>query len=130
MFLVGPSLQFCSTGVTKEFDNRSHPDSDGVSRRRFFGTTLAGRISHYVLNPLARQWFRPSGFLVSLAWVVASSSALAQAPAPAVTVTPDTAFKTMFQSYGNDNTLLDDWTGADGTLSVLLPDGRVVWDFS
>ncbi|PYJ78590.1 MAG: DUF4185 domain-containing protein, partial [Verrucomicrobia bacterium] len=36
----------------------------------------------------------------------------------------------MFESYGNDNTLLDDWTGADGALSVVLPDGRVVWDFS
>lgn len=36
----------------------------------------------------------------------------------------------MFEDYGNDNTLLDDWTGADGVLSVPLPDGRVVWDFS
>jgi len=36
----------------------------------------------------------------------------------------------MFESYGNDNTLLDDWTGSDGALSVVLPDGRVVWDFS
>jgi len=82
------------------------------------------------LNALARHWFQPGGFLVSLAWPAASSTALAEAPAPAVTVTPDNAFQAMFESYGNDNTLLDDWTGADGALSVVLPDGRVVWDFS
>src|SRR5215471_18711338 len=77
----------------------------------------------------SRQCCR-TGFLFLLAWVIASSNALAQAPALAVTVTPDTAFQAMFESYGNDNTLLDDWTGADSTLSVLLPDGRVVWNFS
>src|SRR5215831_14792092 len=82
------------------------------------------------LNALARRWFQPAGFLLSLALLAASSNALAQAPATTVTVTPDSAFQAMFESYGNDNTLLDDWTGADGALSVLLPDGRVVWDFS
>jgi hypothetical protein len=82
------------------------------------------------LNVLARHWFQPGGFLVSLAWLAASSTALAEAPAPAVTVTPDNTFQAMFESYGNDNTLLDDWTGADGAMSVVLPDGRVVWDFS
>ena len=82
------------------------------------------------LNAFAQHWFQPSGFLVSLAWLAASSNALAEAPVPAVNVTPDTAFQAMFESYGNDNTLLDDWTGADGALSVVLPDGRVVWDFS
>src|SRR5207247_8409176 len=81
------------------------------------------------LNGFARHWFQPGGFLVSLAWLAASSTALAEAPAPAVTVTPDNAFQAMFGSYGNDNTLLDDWTGADGALSVVLPDGRVGWDF-
>ena len=82
------------------------------------------------LNALARQWFQAGAFLVSLAWLATSSNSLAEAPAPAVTVTPDSAFQAMFESYGNDNTLLDDWTGADGALSVALPDGRVVWDFS
>jgi hypothetical protein len=82
------------------------------------------------LNAFARHWFRPGGFLVLLAWLVASSTALAEAPAPTVTVTPDTVFQAMFDSYGNDNTLLDDWTGSDGAMSVVLPDGRVVWDFS
>src|SRR5207247_3656449 len=78
------------------------------------------------LNAFARHWFQPGGFLVSLAWLAASSTALAKAPALAVTVTPDTVFQAMFESYGNDNTLLDDWTGSDGALSVVLPDGRVV----
>ena len=82
------------------------------------------------LNALARHWFQSGGVLVALAWLAASSSSLAEAPAPAVTVTPDNAFQAMFESYGNDNTLLDDWTGADGALSAVLPDGRVVWDFS
>jgi hypothetical protein len=82
------------------------------------------------LNAFARHLFQRGGFLVSLAWLAASSTALAEAPAPAVTVTPDNAFQAMFESYGNDNTLLDDWTGADGAMSVVLPDGRVVWDFS
>src|SRR5262249_47341144 len=29
-----------------------------------------------------------------------------------------------------DNTLLDDWTGADGSYSVTLPDGRIAWIWS
>ena len=52
------------------------------------------------------------------------------ASAVTVTVTPDATFQALFDTYGNDNTLLDDWTGSDGVLSVALPDGRVVWDFS
>ena len=82
------------------------------------------------MNAFARHLFQRGGFLLSLAWLAASSIALAQAPAPAVNVTPDNAFQAMFELYGNNNTLLDDWTGADGALSVVLPDGRVVWDFS
>jgi hypothetical protein len=82
------------------------------------------------LKGFAWLWFQRGGFLVPLAWLAASSTAPAEAPARAVTVTPDTAFQAMFESYGNDNTLLDDWTGADGALSAVLPDGRVVWDFS
>jgi hypothetical protein len=69
-------------------------------------------------------------FLVSFALFLVNSNALAVAPRFAVTVTPDSAFQALFESYGNDNTLLDDWTGADGALSCVLPDGRVVWDFS
>src|SRR5207253_11025081 len=76
------------------------------------------------------SWFQTGGFRVSLAWLAVSPNALAEAPARTVTATPDNAFQAMFESYGNDNTLLDDWTGADGALSVVLPDGRVVWDFS
>ena len=53
-----------------------------------------------------------------------------KASAITVTVVPDTTFQTLFETYGNDNTLLDDWTGSDGVLSVVLPDGRVLWDFS
>ncbi|WP_306333570.1 hypothetical protein [Streptomyces sp. KL118A] len=35
-----------------------------------------------------------------------------------------------FARYGDDMTRTDDWTGGDGTHSVRLPDGRVLWLFS
>ncbi|OUD04542.1 DUF4185 domain-containing protein [Streptomyces swartbergensis] len=35
-----------------------------------------------------------------------------------------------FARYGDDATRTDDWTGGDGTHSVRLPDGRVLWLFS
>lgn len=35
-----------------------------------------------------------------------------------------------FAAYGDDETRTDDWTGGDGTHSVRLPDGRVLWLFS
>ncbi|MFI6908443.1 DUF4185 domain-containing protein [Nonomuraea sp. NPDC050394] len=36
----------------------------------------------------------------------------------------------LFSNYGNDNSRLDDWTGADGTYSVRLPSGKELWVFS
>ena len=68
--------------------------------------------------------------LLLFALLMVDSDALAAVPTVTVTATPDIAFQALFESYGNDNALLDDWTGADGALSVVLPDGRVVWDFS
>ena len=38
-----------------------------------------------------------------------------------------TELTSKWQSYGNDNTHLDDWTGGDGAASVRLPDGRTLW---
>ncbi|MGW0538506.1 DUF4185 domain-containing protein [Streptomyces sp. NPDC003032] len=35
-----------------------------------------------------------------------------------------------FARYGDDGARTDDWTGGDGTHSVRLPDGRVLWLFS
>ncbi|MET8135379.1 DUF4185 domain-containing protein [Streptomyces sp. NPDC005251] len=35
-----------------------------------------------------------------------------------------------FARYGDDGTRADDWTGGDGSHSVRLPDGRVLWLFS
>ncbi|KUO19883.1 DUF4185 domain-containing protein [Streptomyces dysideae] len=35
-----------------------------------------------------------------------------------------------FARYGDDATRTDDWTGGDGTHSVRLPDGRILWLFS
>ncbi|TMR10190.1 DUF4185 domain-containing protein [Nonomuraea turkmeniaca] len=36
----------------------------------------------------------------------------------------------LFTAYGNDNSRLDDWTGADGTYSLRLPSGKELWIFS
>jgi len=35
-----------------------------------------------------------------------------------------------FARYGDDDARADDWTGGDGTHSVRLPDGRLLWLFS
>ncbi|MGV9305761.1 DUF4185 domain-containing protein [Nonomuraea sp. NPDC004354] len=42
----------------------------------------------------------------------------------------DARLTSLFTAYGNDNSRLDDWTGADGTYSVRLPDGKELWVFS
>ncbi|MEV0235106.1 DUF4185 domain-containing protein [Nonomuraea sp. NPDC050786] len=44
--------------------------------------------------------------------------------------TTDTRLTSLFTNYGNDNSRLDDWTGADGTYSVKLPNGKELWIFS
>lgn len=58
-------------------------------------------------------------------------AAPAAACAPAVKqATEDARLNTLFTTYGNDNSRLDDWTGADGTYSVRLPGGKELWIFS
>ncbi|WP_369194988.1 DUF4185 domain-containing protein [Streptomyces djakartensis] len=42
----------------------------------------------------------------------------------------DDALTGEFARYGDDAARTDDWTGGDGTHSVRLPDGRVLWLFS
>lgn len=42
----------------------------------------------------------------------------------------DQAVTAEFARYGDDTARTDDWTGGDGTHSVRLPDGRVLWLFS
>ncbi|MCI3271109.1 DUF4185 domain-containing protein [Streptomyces cylindrosporus] len=46
------------------------------------------------------------------------------------TVSADAGLTDEFARYGDDATRTDDWTGGDGTHSVRLPDGRVLWLFS
>lgn len=43
---------------------------------------------------------------------------------------PDAELNGLFTRYGSDNRRLDDWTGADGTYSTELPDGRLAFVFS
>ncbi|MFJ6080987.1 DUF4185 domain-containing protein [Streptomyces sp. NPDC092369] len=42
----------------------------------------------------------------------------------------DSGLTEEFARYGDDASRSDDWTGGDGTHSVRLPDGRVLWLFS
>ncbi|MCX3288748.1 DUF4185 domain-containing protein [Streptomyces sp. NEAU-H22] len=52
---------------------------------------------------------------------------------PALTVgswKTDDGLTAEFSRYGDDASRTDDWTGGDGTHSVRLPDGRVLWLFS
>jgi hypothetical protein len=51
-------------------------------------------------------------------------------PLTAASVIRDDAWTERFAGYGDGNARLDDWTGADGTWSVRLPDGRTVWIFA
>ncbi|MEV4170079.1 DUF4185 domain-containing protein [Nonomuraea sp. NPDC049709] len=44
--------------------------------------------------------------------------------------TTNTRLTSLFTTYGNDNSSLNDWTGADGTYSLRLPSGRELWVFS
>src|SRR6266581_4741724 len=71
-----------------------------------------------------------AALIVFVALVVGFQVPARAEPAITVKARPDAVFQALFESYGNDNSLLDDWTGADGVLSASLPDGRVVWDFS
>ncbi|GAA3696488.1 hypothetical protein GCM10022224_072690 [Nonomuraea antimicrobica] len=60
-------------------------------------------------------------------------AAVTAAPACAPTVkgaTTNARLTNLFTTYGNDNSRLDDWTGADGTYSLKLPNGRELWVFS
>ncbi|HEX4814280.1 MAG TPA: DUF4185 domain-containing protein [Nonomuraea sp.] len=51
--------------------------------------------------------------------------------APAVQgATTNARLTRLFTAHGNDNSSLDDWTGADGTYSLRLPSGKELWIFS
>lgn len=51
-------------------------------------------------------------------------------PLTAASAVRDDGWTRRFAAYGDGNARLDDWTGADGTWSVRLPDGRTVWIFA
>jgi hypothetical protein len=51
-------------------------------------------------------------------------------PVSASSVARDEGWTRRFAAYGDGNARLDDWTGADGTWSVRLPDGRTIWIFA
>ncbi|MDI3417325.1 DUF4185 domain-containing protein [Streptomyces luteolus] len=52
------------------------------------------------------------------------------APRKVASWTADQRTTGEFARYGNDASRDDDWSGGDGTHSVRLPDGRVLWLFS
>ncbi|MCK2213982.1 DUF4185 domain-containing protein [Actinomadura sp. ATCC 31491] len=58
------------------------------------------------------------------------AAAAACTPAVVTGATTDARLTGLFTAYGNDNSRLDDWTGADGTYSLRLPSGKELWIFS
>lgn len=52
------------------------------------------------------------------------------APRTVASWAADDALTGEFARYGDDDARADDWTGGDGTHSVRLPDGRLLWLFS
>ena len=66
-----------------------------------------------------------------LAWpAAASADACKLDPATPVQAKPAPAWNAKWAAYGDSNRRLDDWTGADNTASVRLPDGRTAWVFA
>jgi hypothetical protein len=63
-----------------------------------------------------------------VSWATVSGRSCA--PLTAAEVTRDEDWTRRFAAFGNDNSRADDWTGADGTWSVRLPDGRMLWIFA
>ncbi|KAB2352506.1 DUF5005 domain-containing protein [Actinomadura rudentiformis] len=57
----------------------------------------------------------------------ATAATAPPATAAAVPVTPYASLNNLFQNYGNSS---GQWSGGDGTQSLKLPDGRVVWFFN
>ncbi|GGV75152.1 hypothetical protein GCM10010294_39400 [Streptomyces griseoloalbus] len=51
-------------------------------------------------------------------------------PRTVASFSADSTLTSEFARYGDDATRTDDWTGGDGTHSVRLPDGRLLWLFS
>ncbi|MEU5881925.1 DUF4185 domain-containing protein [Spirillospora sp. NPDC047279] len=91
------------------------------------------------MRPLALRAARITAASAFLAAFLAAPAASASAAAPTCngsaaptfgTASPNTSLNNAFTAYGNDNTRLDDWTGADSTYSVKLPDNRIVFGFS
>jgi hypothetical protein len=79
---------------------------------------------------------RPRRALIATIAVLALTPAAANAatcafdPSATASAVPEPQFNDLFRAYGDSNKSADDWTGADTTNSVLLPDGRVSWIFS
>ncbi|MCA1840297.1 MAG: DUF4185 domain-containing protein [Actinomycetota bacterium] len=59
--------------------------------------------------------------------LLAASFVAHPSSASVISAGPDTALNQRLFSYGDTGT---GWTGADGTYSVKLPDGRIIWIFS
>ncbi|GAA3543592.1 hypothetical protein GCM10022419_024720 [Nonomuraea rosea] len=78
-----------------------------------------------------QAWAAPPKPVPSVAQQQQSPATAAAACAPTVkSTTTDARLTSLFTNYGNDNSRLDDWTGADGTYSLKLPSGKELWVFS
>lgn len=70
------------------------------------------------------------GFVVWVALVEHGGGGASCGARSVVGWTADDQLTERWERYGDDNSRGDDWTGGDGTHSVALPDGRVLWLFS
>ncbi len=82
------------------------------------------------LAPLAIALLGFTAVPLPAAATPAATPAAACTPAVVAGATTDARLTGLFTAYGNDNSRLDDWTGADGTYSLRLPDGKELWIFS
>ncbi|MDI3385347.1 DUF4185 domain-containing protein [Streptomyces sp. B-S-A8] len=91
-----------------------------AGRRRQFGAGVVLLLAAVLVGAL----------LAALPATDGREAGAACAPRKVASWAPDQGTTGEFTRYGDDASRADDWSGGDGTHSVRLPDGRVLWLFS
>jgi hypothetical protein len=75
-----------------------------------------------------RRWLAAIAIVVAVALLLAGAGAPQPVgPSQVAGATPNRELNALWQRYGDDG---GQWSGADGTTSISLPDGRTAWLFS
>lgn len=119
-----------STRSTIHLDNKSSNDQTSAVRRRSPWTGVAAGVLTLALS--TTTFTTPAHARTTTAPAKPSTGLVCDGVrTPAFqNSAPDAELNGQFTRYGNDNRRTDDWTGADGTYSTKLPDGRVAFVFS